>query len=100
MDIKITDKALDWFKREVELQPGFGIRFFGKIYGDTQVHDGFSVGMSVDQPVNPMYEETIEGLQFFAEETDDWFFKGLEMVVDFDAVLDEPKYMFSELEKN
>jgi Uncharacterized protein conserved in bacteria len=97
MNIKITDRALEWFKKEVELQAGFGIRFFGKIYGNTQVHDGFSVGMSVDHPENPMFEETIDGLLFFAEETDDWFFKGLEMVVDFNEDLDEPKYLFTEL---
>lgn len=97
MKIVITDTALAWFKKEVELQPGTGICFFGKIYGNTQVHDGFSVGMSVDRPENPLFEETVDGILFFAEESDDWFFKGVEMTVDYDEKLNEPKYLFTEL---
>ncbi|MGX7196669.1 HesB/YadR/YfhF family protein [Enterococcus olivae] len=97
MKVTVTAKALDWFKQEVKIQPEMGIRFFGKIYGNTQVHDGFSVGMSVDRPENPLFKEEIDGILFFAEESDDWFFKGLEMVVDYDEKLNEPKYLFSEV---
>lgn len=96
MKVTITDAALNWFKKEIELQQGMGIRFFGKIYGNTQVHDGFSVGMSVDVPEHPLFLEEIDGLTFYAEESDDWFFKGLEMTVDFDEQLNEPKYLFEE----
>lgn len=97
MKVTITEKALEWFKKEVTLQDGMGIRFFGKVYGNTQVHDGFSVGMSVDRPEHPLFEEKMDGILFFAEETDEWFFKGLEMVVDYNEQLDEPKYLFSEI---
>ncbi len=96
MKLTITEDALNWFKKEVVLQPGMGIRFFGKIYGNTQVHDGFSVGMSVDRPEVPLFEETVADILFFAEESDDWFFKGLDMTVDYDECLKEPKYLFVE----
>ena len=96
MKLTITPKALEWFKHEIDLDKGMGIRFFGKVYGKTQVHDGFSIGMSVDRPEHPLVEETVDGLLFFVEETDDWFFKGYDLNVDYNEKLDEPKYEFIE----
>ncbi|MDU6522839.1 MAG: iron-sulfur cluster biosynthesis protein, partial [Enterococcus sp.] len=46
MKLTITSKAQAWFKQELELAEGQGIKFYGKVYGKTQVHDGFSVGMA------------------------------------------------------
>lgn len=96
MKLTITSKALEWFKREIDLEKEMGVRFFGKVYGKTQVHDGFSIGMSVDRPEHPLVEETVDGLLFFVEETDDWFFKGYDLNVDYNEKLDEPKYEFIE----
>jgi len=96
MELTITPEALEWFKREIDLEAGMGIKFFGKVYGSTQVHDGFSIGMSVDRPENPLIEKELEGILFFAEKADDWFFKGYNLTVDYDEGLDEPKYIFTE----
>lgn len=94
MKLTITPKAQEWFKREIELSDGQGIKFYGKVYGKTQVHDGFSVGMSVDTPETPLIEENTNGMMFFVEEADEWFFKGYVLVVDYDEKLEEPKYDF------
>ena len=94
MKLTITPKAQEWFKREIELGDNQGIKFYGKVYGKTQVHDGFSVGMSVDIPENPLIEEDVNGMTFFVEEADEWFFKGYDLVVDYDTELNEPKYEF------
>lgn len=94
MKLTITSKAQTWFKQELELAKGQGIKFYGKVYGKTQVHDGFSVGMAVDTPESPLIEETVNGMLFFVEEADEWFFKGYDLVVDYDEELDEPKYEF------
>ena len=96
MKLTVTPKALEWFKHEIELEKEMGIRFFGKVYGKTQVHDGFSIGMSVDRPEHPLVAETVDGLLFFIEESDDWFFKGYDLKVDYNEKLDEPKYEFIE----
>ena len=45
MNITITEAAIDWFKKELSVDQGSGVRFFGKIYGKTQIHDGSSKGM-------------------------------------------------------
>ena len=89
MKITITPKALAWFKEELEVPAGHGVRFFGKVYGKTQVHDGFSVGMSVEVPEKPIASTTVEGLLFFADEAD-------ELLVDYYDKLVEPKYGFTE----
>ena len=94
MKLTITPKAQEWFKREIELSTGQGVKFYGKVYGKTQVHDGFSVGMSVDTPETPLIEENTNGMMFFVEEADEWFFKGYDLVVDYDEKLEEPKYDF------
>lgn len=94
MKLTITPKAQEWFKKELKLADGQGIKFYGKVYGKTQVHDGFSVGMSVDTPESPLIEENVNGMMFFVEEADEWFFKGYDLVVNFDEKLDEPEYEF------
>ncbi|EQC78140.1 hypothetical protein HSIEG1_339 [Enterococcus sp. HSIEG1] len=51
-------------QKELSVDQGSGVRFFGKIYGKTQIHDGFSVGMSVDKPENPIVQKTVSDMLF------------------------------------
>ena len=74
MKLTITPRAQQWFKEEVGVTSDSGIRFYGKIYGKTDVHEGFSIAMSVEAPDQPLVKEEIEGITYFIEETDDWFF--------------------------
>ncbi|MBM7709954.1 HesB/YadR/YfhF family protein [Enterococcus lemanii] len=97
MKLTITPQVLAWFKEEINLGENQGIRFFGKVYGKTQVHEGFSVGMSVDSPENPLFSETINGILFFIEENDEWFFKGYDLTVDYNEQLKEPAFIFKEI---
>jgi uncharacterized protein YneR len=96
MELSITENAQKWFEEEVETPEHYGIRFFGKVYGKTEVHDGFSIGMSVEQPEHPMKQVILNNKLFFIEEADDWFFKDYDLVVDYDASLNEPTYHFKE----
>ncbi|GCF92365.1 iron-sulfur cluster biosynthesis protein [Enterococcus florum] len=97
MELTITPAAREWFAQEFELSPGQGIRFYGKVYGSTQVHDGFSVGMAVDEPEKPLARIEKDGLLFFVEESDEWFFKRYDLIVDLDEELEEPMYEFKEV---
>lgn len=97
MELSVTESAQNWFQEEVDIPENYGIRFFGKVYGKTEVHDGFSIGMSVEQPEHPLKKEILNGMLFFIEEADEWFFKGYDLVVDYDASLNEPTYHFKEL---
>ncbi|GGI64509.1 HesB/YadR/YfhF family protein [Enterococcus alcedinis] len=100
MKVTVTPEVLEWFKKEIVIDSHQGIRFFGKVYGSTQVHEGFSVGMSVDQPERPLYQTTIDGVLFFVEESDDWFFQGYNMQVNYNEQLKEPAYSFSEINES
>lgn len=95
MQLTVTPKAQEWFEKEVGASPDSGIRFFGKIYGKTEVHEGFSIAMSVEQPEQPLIKEVLNGIPYFIDETDDWFFNGYDLTVDYDELKDEPKYLFT-----
>ncbi|MFK4567580.1 HesB/YadR/YfhF family protein [Enterococcus sp. UD-01] len=100
MKLVITPRAQQWFKEEVGVTADTGIRFYGKIYGKTAVHDGFSIAMSVEAPDQPLIKENINGITYFIEETDDWFFKGYDLQVDYDEEKDEPQYVFTKNEED
>ncbi|MFD1429894.1 HesB/YadR/YfhF family protein [Lacticaseibacillus mingshuiensis] len=97
MAITMTDAASKWFRDELALPAGAGIRFFGKVYGKTNVHDGFSVGMTRDDKPAEVVEDFLkDGIHYYVTAGDAWFFNGLDMAVDYDAHRDEPVYTFSE----
>lgn len=95
MKIDITEPASKWFNDELGLTEGKGIHFSGKVYGKTEVHEGFSVGMSVEEPGNNILAETeVDGITYFVNDEDDWFFSGYDLQVDLDSERDEPVYHF------
>lgn len=96
MEITINPQAAKWFKEEVGLKDGFGIRFKSRIYGSSPINDGFSIGIEPDVPLNPIASTKVEnGIMFFIEENDEWFFNGYDLYVDFDEKLREPKYIYN-----
>ncbi len=94
MKITVTPKALKWFKEEVLVEPGMAVGFFGKVYGSTQVHEGFSIGMTVSEPEDPLVEEKIDDITFFVEKNDEWFFNGYDLKVDYNEEKDDLDYEF------
>ena len=95
MKIEITDSAKEWFENEVGLEKGNGVRFMGKVYGKTEVHEGFSIGMEVTQPDDVLVETTVNGVKYFIDKNDEWFFNGYDLQVSFDKKRDEPIYHFN-----
>ena len=77
MELTVTPKAQKWFDSEIDLPETYGIRFFGKVYGKTEVHDGFSIGMSVEQPEHPVKKVEMDGTLFFIEEADECSLKDM-----------------------
>ncbi|WP_397538706.1 HesB/YadR/YfhF family protein [Rummeliibacillus pycnus] len=92
MNIVITNQALQWFSDEMEVQAGDTIRFYVRYGGSNPFHEGFSLGMSKDEPMNPTVIAKHEGVTFFIEEDDVWFFNNHDLYVDFDQELDELSY--------
>lgn len=96
MDIYISDEAVKWFEDEMGIRDGLGVRFFGKVYGKTEVHNGFSVGIRVAEPHDPIAKIIVNEIPYFAENEDEWFFSGYHLSVELDPEKNEPIYHFIE----
>lgn len=101
MNITLTDEAIHWFENEFPLHEDEAVRFFGKTYGQTEVHDGFSLGLEMANPENYKDDDIIaltekNGRKYFTTKEDDWFFSGYNLEVDLNEELNEPSYHFNE----
>lgn len=94
MEIKITDKAVQWFKQEMELIEGDYIRFFVRYGGSSPLHEGFSLGMNKEEPMDPAVIVNKDGCRYFIEERDIWYFNGHNLLVDYDEKTDGPIYRY------
>lgn len=99
MKIHITSDALKWFKEEIDVHEGDMIKFYSKIYGNSPVQPGYSLAFTRDNtPLNIAVSEEIDGIIFYVEETDVWFFDGHDLHVDYDPKVDEIIYTYSKTE--
>lgn len=95
MKISISQEALSWYKNELYLENGDFIRFFARYGGHSPVQQGFSLGISTNEtPFRAGVKETCDGITFFIEETDLWFFDGHDLIIDYNEKLDEPTYHY------
>ncbi|WP_338450956.1 HesB/YadR/YfhF family protein [Niallia oryzisoli] len=95
MKIVISEKALHWFKEEVGLESGNKVRFFTKIYGTSPVQEGYSLAFTIDNdPGNVAVETVSDGITFFIEESDLWFFDGHDLYVEYNEAIDEVEYKY------
>ncbi|GAW98151.1 HesB/YadR/YfhF family protein [Secundilactobacillus mixtipabuli] len=91
MKLQLTDAAVKWFEDEMNVGPdkNAAIRFHGKLYGRTKVHQGFSIALARElDPHNFGVKVVKDGVTFYIEEDDLWFFKGYDLDVDYDAEKD------------
>jgi uncharacterized protein YneR len=96
MDIVISKSALQWFKGEVELKTGEKVKFYPKVYGNSPVQEGFSLGFTVDnEPIDMITKFESEGMLFYIEERDLWFFNGHDLHVNYNEEKDEVEYSYS-----
>lgn len=96
MKLTVDTKAASWFKEEVGIPEGSGIRFKTKIYSNSPVREGFGISIESDQPTDqaPVKYQADNGLVFFIEEDDLWFFDGHDLKVELNETLNEPHYKY------
>ncbi|WP_088105294.1 HesB/YadR/YfhF family protein [Halalkalibacter urbisdiaboli] len=98
MKIEITKPALAWFKQEFDLQ-GKGeetIRFYARLGGCASIQTGFSLGISQDTPSTIGVSQEMEGILFFIEQEDLWFFKQYDLKVKFSRKRNEIEFVYEE----
>ncbi|MCW1929187.1 HesB/YadR/YfhF family protein [Bhargavaea beijingensis] len=91
MKIKVNEDAQKWFHDEMGLDSGDFVRFTIR-YGGSGLQPGFSLGLSAEEPESPAATAEAGGITYFVESDDEWYFDGHDLVVGYDAALDEPKY--------
>ncbi|MCT1798311.1 HesB/YadR/YfhF family protein [Aerococcus viridans] len=97
MKLTITPAAQAYFKNDMGLSSGCQVGFHSRVYGKTAVHEGFSVGLSIESPGGALLiDETIDGIQYYITENDDWFFNGYDFEVDFSPEEENFIYRFIE----
>jgi len=92
MNITLTDEALQWFKNEMEVETGDTIRFYARYGGSSPFHEGFSLGMTREEPLEMSVHTEADGITYYIEHKDLWFFNDYNLHVDVDAQLYELKY--------
>lgn len=91
----MSQEALDWFKKEFDTNDEnfrFYVRYGGGMAGRIP---GFSLGINVEQPEHPHTTFSKDGLSFFIEESDVWYFEDHDLLVNYDDKKDEPRYEYS-----
>jgi uncharacterized protein YneR len=90
MKIEVSDSAIKWFKDEMGLEKGDKVKFFSQIYGTSPVQPGYALGFTKDNsPLDMAVYTEKEGIQFYVEERDLWFFDGHDLFVDYNEEQDE-----------
>ncbi|MFC3886054.1 HesB/YadR/YfhF family protein [Bacillus songklensis] len=96
MNITVTNEAFQWYKDEFDLQSGDKVKFFVRYGGCSTVQKGFSLGVGKQEPVLIGAQAEIEGITFYIEDQDLWYFENRNLVVSFDETKGEPEFSISE----
>lgn len=67
---QVTERAADFYKEEMELNPGDSIRLFVR-YGGGGV-DGFTLGVDRGEAKPANVKATVGGISFYNDSEDDW----------------------------
>ena len=94
MNIVLTDDAQQWFKQEMEVESGDTIRFYARYGGSSPFHEGFSLGMTREEPIKIGVKTVIDEVTYYIDEKDLWFFNDHSLYVDVDVTNDELKYEY------
>ncbi|MGX6442389.1 HesB/YadR/YfhF family protein [Neobacillus sp. K501] len=78
MLISIDERAVAWFNKEFEINKPFTIRLYPQYAGFGEKHKGYSLAFSAELPSNAGYTTDINGITFYVEGNDVWFFENTE----------------------
>ncbi|MEH7334315.1 hypothetical protein V7161_16845 [Neobacillus drentensis] len=96
MLISIDEKAARWFTKEFEFNKPFSIRMFPRYAGFGQQHKGYSLAFSVETPEDIGFTKEINGITFYIDGNDVWFFENTETYLSVNDLIDELQVAFKE----
>ncbi|SFA75460.1 Uncharacterized protein YneR [Lentibacillus halodurans] len=94
MNLRITNKAAKWYKEEFEADDQSCLRFFVR-YGFGGQIPGFTLAVAQDTPVDIYASNSVEGITFFIESKDAWYFDGKDLTIQLNERKQEPVFIYS-----
>ncbi len=95
MQLMITKAAFEWYKREMELAEGDFVRFYARYGGESNLQAGFSLGMMVEKPIEPTIQVMNNGITFYVEREDEWYFDNHDLTVAYNDQRDELEFQYN-----
>ncbi|MFS0575035.1 HesB/YadR/YfhF family protein [Sporosarcina sp. 179-K 3D1 HS] len=94
MKIILSDDALTWFEEEMDVESGDSVKFFARYGGASPLHQGFSLGITKEEPDEIAVESEHKGVRYYIEQRDQWFFVEHDLHVNVDPKLNELVYSY------
>jgi uncharacterized protein YneR len=96
MQVIISEQALEWFKKELEVTSGDHVQFFARYGGCGNFQSGFSLGVTVKAPEEEAASVEKDGILFYVEKKDEWYFDGKDLKVTYDEEKQEVSYNYAD----
>ncbi|ETP67952.1 HesB/YadR/YfhF family protein [Planococcus glaciei] len=94
MKINISEDAFKWFQEEMEVAAGEAVRFYVRYGGSSKLQPGFSLGVTKDVPSETAAVLERDGVTYYVEQTDVWYFDGHDLHVTVNDELKELDYSY------
>lgn len=94
MNIIVSKEAANWYQNEIGLKEGDFVRFFVRYGGCSTVQKGFSLGVENESPIGVGAQTVVDGITYYIEEKDLWYFDGHDLEVNFNTKFDEPEFNY------
>ena len=99
MKMHVSNDAAQWYQQEMNLKNGDYIRFFARYGGHSTIQQGYSLGLSNENPQTIGVKEEKSGITYYVEEKDLWYFDDQDFYVDYNTTLNEPEFRCSRCAK-
>ncbi|WP_226665372.1 HesB/YadR/YfhF family protein [Metabacillus litoralis] len=94
MEMMVDDKAASWYINELQLKTGDMVQFFVRYGGCSNVQKGFSLGVVKQIPEDIGASFDSNGITFFVEKRDIWYFDNHNLHVELDENEEEPIFQY------
>ncbi|PGR70536.1 HesB/YadR/YfhF family protein [Bacillus cereus] len=94
MRISIDRKALQWFQEELRIKHGESVRFTVRYGGDSSIQPGYSLGVVAEKPDGEILSVEKEGIIFFVDSDDLWYFQNYDLFVSYHEEMEEIQFNY------
>ncbi|MDM5154875.1 HesB/YadR/YfhF family protein [Bacillus sp. DX1.1] len=94
MRITIESAAVKWLKEELTLKSGDSVRFVVRYGGNSTIQSGYSVGLALEQPEDVAAFIEKDGILFFVDSDDIWYFQEYDLGVGYNTTIDEIEFNY------